>query len=327
MLKLIPEKKNIGKDEKVIDFNPLLKAFREHLEIRNRAKLTIKHHLWHLGKFIEYMDQFNLDDIRQIRKTHLEKYRKYRYYRKNKNDSRDSVSTQNRHLASLKCFFAVLRREGYILDDPTVTLAYAKEPRRLPKSALVDKEVQKLLDCPDTGTVLGFRDRTIMEVLYSTGIRRSELINLNLEDVDYKGGYLRINEGKGGRDRVVPIGKIACEYLENYIKGIRSMFHRSDSQPALFISKKGHRLSKNTLHDITAKYAKMAGVKKQVTCHTFRRSCATEMIKNQANAVHIKDLLGHTSLRMISVYCDLSIVDLKKAHKKYHPRESEHHSS
>lgn len=305
----------------MIDFNPLLKAFREHLEIRGRSKLTIKGHLWHLGKFIDYIEQYNLDDIRQIRKHHIEKYRKYRYYRKNKNNSRDSINSQNRHLSSLRFFFIVLKLEGFILDEPTAGLVYAKAPKRLPKSALIDKEVQKVLDCPDTGTVLGFRDRTMLEVLYSTGIRRSELLNLNLEDVDYKGGYLRINQGKGGRDRIVPVGKIACDYLENYIKGIRPVIFRSDKQEALFVSKRGNRLSKNALHEITAKYAKKTDIKKQVTCHTFRRSCATEMIKNQANAVHVKDLLGHTSLQMISVYCDLSIVDLKKAHKKYHPRE------
>ena len=99
------------------------------------------------------------------------------------------------------------------------------------------------------------------------------------------------------------------------------MFYRSETQEGLFISKKGHRLSRNALHEIVAKYAKMAGIKKHVTCHTFRRSCATEMIRNQANTMHVKDMLGHSSLRMISVYCDLSIADLKKAHKKYHPRE------
>lgn len=207
--------------------------------------ISHKRHLWCLEKFIGFIEKYDLDDIRQITKFHINEYRKYRHYRINVHNRRDSVTSQNKHLVSLKCFFNFLKRQRYIVNDPVENENYAKEAKRLPKSALTDSEVIKLLSYPDTNTILGYRDRTIIEVLYSTGIRREELLNLNVNDIDFNERVIRINEGKGGRDRIVPLGHIARKYLENYIKGIRSLFHRADKQDALFLSKKGNRLTIN----------------------------------------------------------------------------------
>lgn len=305
----------------MINFYPLLKEFKEYMQVLYRSENTIKQHLFYLEKFIEYIDRFDLDDVRQIAKQHIQEYRKYRHHRINARNKRDSVTTQNNHLNSLRCFFGFLQRNGYITNDPVANEDNAKEPKRLPKSALTDAEVIKFLSCPDTNTLIGYRDRTIIEVLYSTGIRREELLHLNIRDIDFNERTIRINEGKGGKDRIVPVGHIAKKYLENYIKGIRHEFFRADRQDALFLSKKGNRLSKSGLADMIERYAKQSGIDKHITPHTFRRSCATEMIKNYANIVHVKDLLGHSSLRSTNVYCDLTIMDLKKEHRNHHPRE------
>jgi integrase/recombinase XerD len=183
--------------------------------------------------------------------------------------------------------------------------------------------MKKLLKIPDTGTKEGYRDRAILEIFYSTGIRRGELLNLKKEDIDYEGGYLRVNQGKGSKDRVVPLGRIACKYAENYIKGIRPWFVNSREIPELFVGKKGYKLSNSGLGEIIKKYAVKSEIPKPISPHTFRRTCATEMIKNNANLMHVKEMLGHSSTEATQIYCNLSITDLKKAHAKYHPREKD----
>ena len=269
------------------------------------------------------MGNYPLKDIMDITEEHIKEYQKYRHYYQNRYKRCDSVSVQNKHLSSIKIFFRYLKETGYIVNDPTKSIQYAREPKRLPKTALTHNEVKKLLRQPDTHTLTGYRDRTLLELLYSTGIRKTELLNLKLQDIDYEEGYLRVNQGKGQKDRVTPIGKIACHYLETYIKGIRPMLIRSKTEQALFLGKRGQPLKRNGLSELIARYAKRIDTEKKITTHTFRRSCATGMIKNNANVMHVKDLLGHNSLETVQMYCNLSIVDLKEAHRKCHPREKD----
>ena len=307
----------------MLDDNVLNHQFKQYLAWHHRSSMTICAHQHHMRQFWIFMKRYPIEDVSHITQEHLLEYQKYRYYFINRYGRSDSVSAQNRHLATIKCFFHFLKTEGYIIHNPAEVLSYAKEPKRLPKIVLSYSEVKKLLLQPDTNTLHGYRDRTILELLYSTGIRKSELMNLKLEDVDYEGGYLRVNQGKGNKDRVTPIGRIACQYLETYIKGIRPLILNAKTNPHLFLSLKGNALSKNALGQMIEKYAKQSGIEKQITTHTFRRSCATAMIKNKANPMYVKDLLGHSSLESIQAYCNLSIVDLKEAHKKHHPRELE----
>ncbi|MGA1823417.1 MAG: tyrosine-type recombinase/integrase [bacterium] len=141
--------------------------------------------------------------------------------------------------------------------------------------------------------------------------------------MDFNEGYQGVNHGKGDKDRVVPIGEIACHYLETYSKGIRPMFYKAKEQKALFLSKKGLPISRSSLAEIITKYAKQSGLEKKITPHTFRRSCATGMIKNSVNLMHVKELLGHNSMETVQIYCRLCIVNLKEAHKRCHPGEKD----
>ena len=304
------------------DLFKLLQEFREQLQILNRSEKTIKAHLWHLGFFLHFLEDYDLATIQDISTQHIQEYQKYRYTYRNRYNRQDDPRTRNLHLSSIKCFFYYLKRDGFIITNPLEQVPYAKEPKRLPKTALTNTEMKQLLKQPDTKTPIGYRDRTILEVCYSTGIRRLELLNLNVTDVDTEEGHIRINQGKGGKDRIVPMGKIACKYLETYIKGIRPSTANKEDQ-ALFISLKRNRLSKNGLDRIITKYAKQSGIEKHISTHTFRRSCATEMIKNKANLMHVKEILGHSSMETIQKYCNLTIIDLKEAHRKHHPREKD----
>jgi len=166
-------------------------------------------------------------------------------------------------------------------------------------------------------------DRAIIEVFYSTGIRRNELINLEISDVDYHEGFVRINSGKGNKDRVVPIGKIACRYIENYVKGVRPMLVKDPRDNHLFLTINGTKISENRVWQLVKTYSRKTKIKKNITTHTFRHTCATLMLKNKANIRHIQELLGHSSLDSTQVYTSVTITDLKEVHSKCHPREKD----
>lgn len=195
---------------------------------------------------------------------------------------------------------------------------------RLPKNILTKEEIKKILQAPNTSIHTGIRDRALVETLYSTGIRLSECINLNVYDIDYEGGHLRVNSGKGAKDRIVPLGKIASQYVQNYITGVRRLQLESGEDPGwLFLSKSGNKLCEDAVRDLIITATRRAGIEKHVTTHTFRRSCATEMIKNNANIMHVKEILGHEDISSTQRYAKLTIMDLKEAHRKYHPREKD----
>ncbi len=160
----------------------------------------------------------------------------------------------------------------------------------------------------------------MIEVLYSTGIRASEILRLNVEDIDITNGTALIN-GKGEKQRVVPVGKTALQYLKTYMVGVRPFMIKKRSENALFVSKEGGRLSYGTYNWTVKRVAEQSGLDEYVTSHTFRRSCTTELIRGDANMYHVKELLGHESLDTLKHYARLTIADLKKTHARCHPRE------
>ena len=201
-------------------------------------------------------------------------------------------------------------------------------PRRLPRNVLTESEMKRLLDAPDKSTVLGYRDKTILEVFYSSAIRRLELLNLNLNDIDLDAGVLRINAGKGNKDRVVPIGKIACRYLKHYVREVRAYLVKDPTNDHVFLSRQGKRISKCMLGLRLKMYVKKAGIEKDISPHTLRATCATHCLrgkkrKHQMHPRHLMELLGHSSMEALNPYLSVSIADLKEAHNRCHPRERE----
>lgn len=169
----------------------------------------------------------------------------------------------------------------------------------------------------------GYRNRAMLEVLYSSGLRAAELLGLDLDDIDFDNATAIVT-GKGNKQRVVPIGRTALRYLESYLKAVRPFLLRDPGERAVFLDQKGHRLRYNALAMIVRSCAIRAGLgDMHVTAHTFRRSCATELLRGGANMYHVKDLLGHATLNTLKHYAKLTITDLKKTHAKCHPRERE----
>ncbi|HOA62171.1 MAG: tyrosine-type recombinase/integrase [Verrucomicrobia bacterium] len=214
-----------------------------------------------------------------------------------------------------------LKNEGYIHADPAEAVEYAREPSSLPRNVLTPKEANRIIDSIDTTTALGCRDRTILEVFYAIGIRRTELRNLIIADVNLEEELLRVNSGKGGHDRVVPLSRVACKFLETYIKGVRPQLVAGKTTDKLFVSIRGNPIDVHTVGDVARKYAKLANMKKHVTPHVWRHTCATHLVKNDANLRHVQDILGHRSLNTTERYLRLAITDLKEAHRNFHPRE------
>ena len=259
----------------------------------------------------------------ESQRTLIQDYQTHLYETVNSRGEPNSVFHQNNTLKAIKGFFRYLAENNYLVSDPSRDVSYARTPKRLPRSILTGPEAKKVIHAPNTKTATGYRDRAIIEVFYSTGIRRNELINLELADVDYHEGFVRVNSGKGNKDRVVPIGKIACRYIENYVKGVRPMLVKDPTDNHLFLTINGTKISENRVWQLIKIYSKKTKIKKNITPHTFRHTCATLMLKNKANIRHIQELLGHSSLESTQVYTAVTITDLKEVHSKCHPREKD----
>lgn len=226
----------------------------------------------------------------------------------------------NKHIESLRMFLKYLAGHGVIPLALSEKLQYVKEPNLLPNSVLDHAQVKTVLKAVETGHAAGYRDRAMLELLYSSGIRAGELLGLNVADVDLSNATALVM-GKGRKERVVPIGRTALRLLESYLKAVRPFLARQPQETALFLNRKGERMPYHTLLRLVHQYAGKQALEVNVTPHTFRRSCTTELIRAGANLYHVKELLGHESLETLRHYTRLTITDLKKTHEKCHPRE------
>jgi integrase/recombinase XerD len=306
-----------------MNFEGYMEKYGEHLEVLNFSPNTVKHRIFYLKKFFAWVREMGVRRVTGVTRETMRDYQTHLAEQVTKEGEPWSVLTQGNGLQAVKGFFRFLCEEDYLLGDPARSLAYPKRPKRLPRSILTAGEMKKILRSPDTKTALGYRDRAILELLYSTGLRKEEVNQLLVSDVDWEDGFVRVNQGKGGKDRVVPLGKIACRYLENYVKSVRPMLVKGKRRQELFISLKGGRLSKNVLWEIVKRCTEDSGLKKKVSPHTFRHTCATLMLKNRANLRHVQELLGHSNLNTTQVYTAVTVADLKAIHRKCHPRERE----
>nr|WP_319396630.1 tyrosine-type recombinase/integrase [uncultured Desulfobacter sp.] len=304
-------------------FKPYIDQFRLALKVRNLTGKTIEQICWKLARFTTWLMENQVLSVDAITKDAVRSYQVELYQAINARGRQNGVAYQNAMMSAVRQFTRFLYERDFIVSDPARDIRYAKIPKSLPKGILSPAEARKILHAPDVTSVIGYRDRVILEVLYTSGIRKEELNHLTLADVDCHDGFLRIDNGKGQKDRIVPLGRIACRYLENYITSVRPELIRDPYNTHLFLSLRGNRLSKNVVWALVKKYAKKAKIRKNVHPHTFRHSCATGMLKNKADLNTIRKLLGHTSLNTTQIYTHLNITELKAVHKQCHPREKD----
>jgi integrase/recombinase XerC len=246
-----------------------------------------------------------------------------RTYMAHLNDKQYSKSTSARKLATLRSFYKFLVKRNYLQNNPVTAVRTPKQDKKLPKFLEYD-QVKKLLETPPADSWLGARDRAIMETLYGTGVRVSELVALNIEDVDFLGEVLHVR-GKGKKERISPIGTSALQSVQHYMefRNRRAQNNANFDSKVLFVNKHGKRLSTRSVRRKMDKYLKMAGLDPSISPHTLRHSFATHLLNNGADLRSVQELLGHQSLSTTQIYTHLTTKKLKEVYDEAHPRDEQ----
>ena len=307
-----------------IDHNgitPYLNRFLEWSAAVGLSPRTVDIRRRMLKRFIAWCDERGLDRPQDITRPILERYRRYLYHYRKANGEPISFATQQQRLVPIKAFFKWLTKENHILYNPASEMELPKVHRRLPKHILTHEEVERIVNQTMVHGEIGIRDRAIIETLYSTGIRRMELVNLKLYDVDTRNGSLMVREGKGKKDRMVPLGQRACIWINKYILEVRPGLVVEPDEGWLFLHEIGEPMKKNRLTDLVKRYIEQAGIGKPGACHIFRHTMATLMLDNGADIRHIQAMLGHSQLSTTEIYTQVSIRKLKEVHALTHPAD------
>lgn len=301
------------------NFTYLAAQYLQALAVQGYSKRTLESKNWLLNYFITYCAERDIDKPEQVSQAIGLRYQKHVHLCKKEDGKPLAIGTQRSRMNEIKLWFRWLVKAGFLPFSCLEEIALPKPPKQLPKTIFNVEEVEKLMQQPNLGTLVGLRDRAMMEVLYSSAIRRNELINLDLNDVDLSRGWLMVRQGKGAKDRMVPIGERAVFWVERYLKDARPALMKCITESALFLSKRGLRLHHTTFACDLQQYKKASGIQKSGSCHAFRHSTATLMLENGADIRHIQALLGHECLSTTQIYTQVAIKHLKEVHQKTHP--------
>jgi len=296
----------------------LFEAYEEALWVRHAAR-TVPAYLADVRALLGWLEEHGIE-LQSVRTQDLLAYQADLLAARKTDGTPYSASLHTNRVTAMKSFFRFLYRRGFLLQDPAAAVEYPRVEHRLPAHVLTRQEARRILEAPDGDTKQSLRDRAILETFYATGLRVSELSKLTVQDVDTEEGLLRIVQGKGGKDRNVPLTAAAAEALETYLRKARPRMRGARHSPLLFLAPRGGRLHTSTLNDVVRLWAKKAGIKRRVTCHTFRHSVATHLLKGGADIRHIQTLLGHSSLQTTERYTRVEISDLKEVIRRAHPR-------
>lgn len=313
-------------NEKQETMNELIAAFLDYLTGAGYSPMTVTSYRETLVYWRKYLAEKRLSRPDQITAQVAAGFQAWLYVRKSRFGKLLTLSSQIRALNAVRMLFRFLVKTGRALNDFSSVLRLPKAPENLPANLLTPRQARKLLAQPDTATVVGFRDRTIFEVLYATGLRARELLGLKVTDVNLAEGTLWVRQGKGRRDRVLPLGESACRYLAEYIKNVQPILARGRTVEHLFLNSYGKPLGMPGLCSKMHIYTQRAGIhpapgSKPVTVHAFRHTLATEMLKRGADLRHIQEMLGHLRLYTTQRYLHLVKNDLKRVQEQCHPRE------
>jgi len=294
-------------------------AYLESLAARNYSATTVEHRRHTLKMFLTWAAERDLTRAGQVTRPILENFQRWLWRYTKPNGQRMGWSTQRERLGILKDFFRWLTRQDIILHNPASELELPRPEKRLPQEVLSVAEVQKLLAIPDVNDPLGVRDRAMLELFYSTGIRRTELCRIELPDLNPERQTVHVRLGKGKKDRMVPVGKQAIAWLERYLKEVRPRLCLDTRTQALFLTGYGEAFNPDVLSRMVSAWLTKAGLKRKGCCHVLRHSCATHMLENGADIRFIQQLLGHEKLDTTAIYTEVSIKQLQEVHARCHP--------
>jgi integrase/recombinase XerD len=300
---------------------PIAAAVNDYLEAittQGFSPYTVAYRARSLGYLVAWLAERGIVHPGEVTAAVLERYRRSLHYQRKRDGSPLSLPTQAGYLTAVKGLFRWLARTNRILLNPAAELVPPRAERRLPKGILAHSEAEQVLAQPDLADPVGLRDRAIMEVLYSTGIRRGELCRLRLGDIDPARGTVLIEQGKGRRDRIIPIGERALAWVERYLTDARPRLASEPDLEIMFLTIAGDDLTPDHLTERIGRYIR-AGTGKPGSCHTFRHTMATLMLDGGADIRHIQEMLGHAGLQTTEIYTHVSLGNLKAVHAATHP--------
>ncbi len=279
---------------------------------RGLSRNTLAAYERDLGDWLDYLESVNI--------THANEadYRVFVNYLQLEREKGHKTATVSRHLSSIRSFYSYLQQEGIIIADPSQLIDSPKPDRRLPK-ALTLQEVEMLLSAPDISKPYGQRDKAMLELLYATGLRVSELVALNVADLNVHASFLRCY-GKGSKERIVPVGHYAMKAMELYLLQIRPILVNSSLEEAIFVNHSGLRMTRQGFWKLIKKYAKVAGIRTPLSPHTLRHSFATHLLENGADLRSVQEMLGHADIGTTQIYTHVTKTHLQRAYENSHPR-------
>jgi integrase/recombinase XerD len=295
--------------------------FAEYLAVRGTSPRTLETYRTELIHFFAFLDEHGVQSLAELTRDHLEGYRTFLFYQRSRSGRNLALSTQQVRLQAIRRFAKFLAHERYHLLDVGIHIELPRRTQTLPRVILTESEIVRLMEAPDVTRPMGRRDRALLELLYGTGIRNSELIELRLEHLDLARRLVHIVQGKGRKDRVVPLGGEAQAWLEEYLTRARGQLLHRGEQPQVFVTYFGGPIAREQLAIIVARHGRRAGLDKHVTPHVLRHSCATHMLKRGAGLRHLQVMLGHSSADTTQRYTRVEPSDLRKVLRRCHPRE------
>ncbi len=300
---------------------PLQALMREHLralEVQNYSEFTVRGRAGHIGFFLAWLEERGITEPMEVTRPVLERYQRHLFHYRKTNGEPLSFRSQHARLVPLRMWFRWMTRQNFILHNPASELELPRLGRSLPKNIFSAVEVERIMTLCEIEEPIGLRDRALLEVLYSTGIRRLETIQLKLYDLSLDRGLILVH-GKGKKDRYVPIGERAIAWLEKYVREGRPQLAVEPDDMTVFLTSQGEPFSRDHLTYTVKERVDAAKLGKTGSCHLFRHTMATLMHENGADIRHIQAMLGHEDIKTTQIYTQVAIRALQQIHAATHP--------
>lgn len=291
----------------------LLEEFMQYLSVeKGLARNTLESYRRDIRSCLNFLQQEKKNSIQEIDRALVVKYLSLL------KEKGKATATISRNIASLRSFFSFLVQENVITDNPSLQIETPRIEKKLPR-VLTSKEVDRLLSQPRNDNVIGLRDKAMLELLYASGIRVSELVSLNISDFNPEVGFLRCT-GKGMHERIVPIGSMAIQNVQEYLQRCRPRLIKKDVERSLFVNQHGKRLTRQGFWKILKKYASKSKINGVITPHTLRHSFATHLLENGADLRSVQEMLGHSDISTTQIYTQITRRKIREVYDKTHPR-------
>ena len=294
-------------------------AFEVWLGVHGYTPSTIESRRRAIVFFVIWLAERNITRPVEVTLTMIERYQRHLFHLRKPNGQPLTLRSQAQRLTPLRAFFKWATRQHICAINPAAELELPRTEQRLPKPALTITEAEAVLAVPDLSTLTGLRDRAMLEVLYSTGMRRAELAGLHLHDIDVERRTVLIRQGKGRKDRMIPIGQRALDWIDRYTTTVRSQWAPSPDPGVLFLTVDGTPVSLHRLTTLMKSYVTASGVGKEGSCHLFRHTTATLMLEGGADIRFVQQMLGHVNIATTQIYAQVTIHHLQAIHTATHP--------